>query len=306
MSSDAKQAFADNIAYQKSWGEFFASKEKVAADEQRIQRIDTAVTEAAKAGKTTETQTVQNTTTNGVYRPVTEEHIRAIMIGQIGNNKQKRAELEKNLPDYTRRLNETMQQFGINTPLKQAMFLATISQESIGMTTLVEDPSKFKSSQRPDKGRGIIQLTGDNNYKAASERFDWGKFTVQKDKNGKEIKVFISWDLINDRNLATKPDYAFPIAGWYWSENAECNKKIADSPQADLQDFREVSSLVNSGTPNGAINGWGDRLERYKDALTALNVETSDELRQNLELAIKQNAGRNLKPGEAAFMPRKK
>jgi predicted chitinase len=249
---------------------------------------------------------VQNTAGNGAYRLVTEEQVRTIMRGQIGGNKNKEAELEKNLSDYTKRLNDTMQQFGINTPLKQAMFLATISQESIGMTSLVEDPSKFKSSQRPDKGRGIIQLTGDQNYRKASEAFNWGEFTVQKDKNGKQHNVFTSWVLIDDRNLASKPDYAFPIAGWFWSVNG-CNNKISDTPRADLQDFRLVSGIVNSGgTGNGAINGWGDRLARYKEALTALNIGMSDELRQNLDLAIKQNAGRNLEPGAAAFTPRKK
>lgn len=87
---------------------------------------------------------------------VNEDQVRTIIMGQIGGNKKKAAELEKNLPDYTKRLNDAMQKFGIDTPLRQAMFLATISQESIGMSTLVEDPSKFKSSQRADKGRGII------------------------------------------------------------------------------------------------------------------------------------------------------
>lgn len=68
------------------------------------------------------------------------------------------------------------------------------------------------------KGRGIIQLTGDGNYKAANEQFDWGKFTVVKGKDGKERKVFTSWDLLDKAELAAEPDRAFPIAGWFWSE----------------------------------------------------------------------------------------
>lgn len=116
LLSQTKQAFADNIAYQKSWGELFASKEKVAADEQRIQRIDRATIEAAKAGQITETQTVQSTTNNGAYRPVTEEQVRAIMLPKVPKGKQ--AEVEKNMSDYTRRMNETMQRFKVDTPLK--------------------------------------------------------------------------------------------------------------------------------------------------------------------------------------------
>lgn len=34
----------------------------------------------------------------------------------------KQAEVEKNIPDYTRRMNETMQRFKVDTPLKQAIF----------------------------------------------------------------------------------------------------------------------------------------------------------------------------------------
>jgi len=59
LLSQTKQAFADNVAHQRSWGEFFSSKEKVAADEQRIQRIDRATSEAAKTGQTQEVQGTQ-------------------------------------------------------------------------------------------------------------------------------------------------------------------------------------------------------------------------------------------------------
>ncbi len=294
LLSQTKQAFSDNIAYQKSWGEVFALREKVAADEQRIQRIDTAVTEAAKAGQTTETQTVQNTTNNGAFHPATKEQVRAIMQAKVP--RAKKSEFEANLPDYTRRLNETMQRFGINTPAKQAAFLATVTHESTGMTEMTELPSNHASSQMKSKGRGIIQLTLDANYKAASKYFGWGKYEVKVDKSGTERKVFTQWDLLDKPELAGQPDYAFPIAGWFWSDNKPTpeskaptpNSVIGDVPRADLQDFREASALVNSGGKNGRILSWGDRLLRYRDALDALGVETSPELRQNLETAIRQ------------------
>ena len=306
--SDIKQSFSDNIENQKSWGKWFASKEKVAADEQRIKRVDTTVAEAAKARQKTETQAVQNTTNSGAYRPVTEEQVRTIMTTKISDSK--KADFEKNLPDYTQRLNETMQRFVINTPAKQAAFLATVRHESVGMTTMTEMPSNHASSRLKSKGRGIIQLTLDSNYKTASEYFGWGKYETKVDKNGKEKRVFTSWDLLDKPELAGQPDNAFPIAGWFWSDNKPTpdskaptpNSVIGNVPRADLQDFREASALVNSGRKNGDVLSWSDRLSGYNDPLNALGVEMTNELRQNLDLAIKQNAGnKRLSSNEPSF-----
>lgn len=58
--SDIKQSFSANIEYQKSWGDFFASKDKVAADQQRIQRIDTALAKALVTDARKETPTEAN------------------------------------------------------------------------------------------------------------------------------------------------------------------------------------------------------------------------------------------------------
>lgn len=286
LLSQAKQAFADNIAYQKSWGEFFSSKEKVAADEQRLQRIDRAFTEAAKTGQT---QEVQETQSNGDYNVVTEEQVKAIMLPAAP--KPKKPKLEKNIADYTQRLNDTMKKFGINTPLKQAIFLATMRHESIGLSTMTELPSAHGSSKLKSKGRGIIQLTLDSNYKAASEFFEWGKFTVQKDRNGNDKKVFTSWDLLDKPELAAQPDYAFPIAGWYWDAN-KINSVVGNALRTDLLDIRQASAIVNAGRKNGDVLGVSDRLTGYKAALETLGVPVNDELRQNLDLAIKQNQGK--------------
>lgn len=72
LLSQTKQAFADNIAQQKSWGELFSSKDKVAADEQRIQRIDRAISEAAKTGQTQEAQGTQDGTAQSEFPKVPE------------------------------------------------------------------------------------------------------------------------------------------------------------------------------------------------------------------------------------------
>lgn len=211
------------------------------------------------SSQTQQTQKAQGTQSDGSYNVVTEEQVRAIILPAAP--KAKKARLEKDIANYTQRLNDTMKKFGVNTPLKQAAFLATMSEESIGLTTMTENPSKYDSSKLRTKGRGIIQLTGDANYKAASERFEWGKFIIVKGKDGKERKVFTSWDLLNKPELAGKPDYAFPIAGWFWSEVKAgknfptANDCIGTTPDPTLKDFKDASY---------AVNGWSHK----KRALT--------------------------------------
>lgn len=179
-----------------------------------------------------------------------------------------------------------MKRFGVNTPLKQAAFLATMSEESIGLTTMTENPSKYGSSKLRTKGRGIIQLTGDDNYKAASERFEWGKFTIEKGKDGKERKVFTSWDLLDNPQLAAKPDYAFPIAVWFWSEVKAgknfptANECIGATPDPTLKDFKDASYAVN-GWSSDNPNGWKVRVENYERALRAFNLG-DEKLFQNI------------------------
>jgi hypothetical protein len=59
-----------------------------------------------------------------------------------------------------------------------------------------------------------------------------------------------------------------------------------------LLDIRQASAIVNAGRKNGDVLGISDRLTGYKAALETLGVPVSDELRQNLDLAIKQNQGK--------------
>lgn len=73
------------------------------------------------------------------YHVVTEEQVKAIILPAAP--KFKKAELEKNITDYTQRLNDTMKKFGVNPPLKQAAFLTKMSEESIELCTMTENPS---------------------------------------------------------------------------------------------------------------------------------------------------------------------
>jgi putative chitinase len=90
------------------------------------------------------------------------------------------------------------------------------------------------------KGRGYIQLTGKDNYKAFSE---WAK----------EPTILSNPDQVADDK------YAGLSAIWFWNKNGL--SKIADTDNLrDDKTLIKITSRVNGGT-----HGIADRLERFND-----------------------------------------
>ena len=86
------------------------------------------------------------------------------------------------------------------------------------------------------RGRGLIQLTGRDNYRACGEA--------------------LGADLESDPDLVSQPMYAALSAGWFWHKNHLNN--IA-------QDITAVTKKINGGT-----HGLEDRVARTQRALDAL------------------------------------
>ncbi|MDA0063010.1 glycoside hydrolase family 19 protein [Brachyspira hyodysenteriae] len=82
------------------------------------------------------------------------------------------------------------------------------------------------------RGRGIIQLTGKNNYKYYGEK--------------------LNIDLVNNPHLAKEPDTAIEIALLFWKEK-ECGL------YAKIGDVKTVTKLINGG-----YNGLDDRQKRFE------------------------------------------
>lgn len=149
-------------------------------------------------------------------------------------------------------LNRTMVEYEINTPLRQAHFLAQIAHESDRFNALEEYASGSAYEWREDlgnvqsgdgvrfKGRGLIQVTGRTNYR----------------KCGNDLGV----DLIANPKRLAEPDLACRSAGWYWD-----TQKL--NPDADRDDVLTITKVINGGT-----NGLGDRTQLLQMAKRVLRV----------------------------------
>jgi putative chitinase len=147
-----------------------------------------------------------------------------------------------------------MDEFEINTPARQAAFLAQIGHESGGLhwCTEIWGPTIAQShyegradlgnTQAGDgykfKGRGLIQTTGRANYAAT----------------GAALGV----DLIAEPLRLAEPELATRSAAWFWRAHGL-------NEMADTGDFTRITLRINGGT-----NGMADRLALYTAAQEVL------------------------------------
>lgn len=160
-------------------------------------------------------------------------------------------------------IQDTCDKFEINTPERQAGFIAQLAHES-GMFKFVKEnlnysdkallavfPKYFNAenvqayARQPEKianrvyanrmgngdeasgegfkycGRGLIQLTGKDNYKRFSDA--------------------VGVDFVSNPELVEQPEYACLSAGWFWSVNG-LNKL------ADAKDILGMTKRINGGT----------------------------------------------------------
>ena len=147
-----------------------------------------------------------------------------------------------------------MAEFDINTPARQAAFLAQIGHESGGLHWTVEiwgpTSAQLRYEGRKDlgntqpgdgykfKGRGLIQTTGRANYAAT----------------GAALGV----ELVYHPELLAEPELAARSAAWYWQSRGL-------NELADVGDFRRITLRVNGG-----LNGLADRLALWDAAKATL------------------------------------
>lgn len=172
------------------------------------------------------------------------------------------------------------EKYEINTPQRLAQFLAQVTHESAGLTTLTENlnygaeglvktfSKYFKAAEaknyerKPERianrvyanrmgngneesgegyryrGRGAIQLTGKDNYKAAT--------------------ASLGVDFVSSPDLVAKMPHALTTAGWFWNSRSL-------NALADKSDHIGVCKKINGG-----LNGLDDRIAQYNRILPKL------------------------------------
>jgi putative chitinase len=145
-----------------------------------------------------------------------------------------------------------MAEFGIDTPARQAAFLAQVGHES-GQLRYVreladgrgyENRADLGNTQSGDgprfKGRGLIQITGRANYERCS------------------LALFGDERLLQFPELLEDPTNACRSAGWFW-------KSHGLNELADAGNFLRITKVINGGT-----NGYADRSALYVKAKEVL------------------------------------
>lgn len=155
-------------------------------------------------------------------------------------------------------ITEAMAKHGIDTPWRQAAFLAQIGHESGGLQWARElwgpTPAQAKYEGRADlgntqlgdgfrfRGRGLIQITGRAGYTEASGA--------------------LGYDFLTDPDALAEPDMAAESAAWWWESHGL-------NELADAGNFVGITRRINGG-----LNGEQDRLERWQRAKRELGVES--------------------------------
>ena len=100
------------------------------------------------------------------------------------------------------------------------------------------------------RGRGLIQLTGKDNYAKATN----GMYALP-----------MGVDFVDEPNVLANPDYAAQSAAWYW----ETNGLNALADQLETSDETEVFKAITKRI-NGGYNGLEERRAIYERAKTVI------------------------------------
>jgi WD40 repeat protein/predicted chitinase len=158
---------------------------------------------------------------------------------------------EQQIANYLRYLRRAMQEFGINTPLRQAAFLAEVVYGTAGFRVLEEkgtdeylekqygyrkDLGNFQQGDGARyKGRGAFMLTGKSNYQAFGS--------------------LLGVDLVTYPEKAASPEFAFRTAALYWQRNGL-------NEIADKDDIVNVSRRIGGSTGLDQIRVFYDRAKK--------------------------------------------
>lgn len=155
---------------------------------------------------------------------------------------------------FLAQLNRAMQRYRIDSPVRQAAFLAQVGHESGQLRWVRELWGPTAAQQRYEgrkdlgntepgdgarfKGRGLIQITGRENYRRAG--------------------AALGTPLLDQPAMLEQPEWASVSAAWWWANHGL-------NELADTGDFEKITRIINGG-----LNGYADRLALWEKAKAVL------------------------------------
>lgn len=175
----------------------------------------------------------------------------------------------KNAELFLPHIISTLEQFQINTSIRQLCFLAQTGHESGGLFYTEELASGKNYEGRKDlgntysgdgvrfKGRGLIQITGRANYQALSDFFHVDFIGTPSFLGGGKNGPCCNPDQLK---------YAALSAGWFWSThklNALADTMDIKTPVEGAENWKAFIRITKK--INGGTNGLNDRVTRYNN-----------------------------------------
>jgi putative chitinase len=190
---------------------------------------------------------------------------------------------------WTPALNNAMSQFEINTPQRQAAFLAQVAEESGRLAHVKENlnyskagllktfPKYFNSSQaaayarKPERiaNRVYANRLGNGDEKSGDGWKYRGRGPIQLTgrDNYREAGTDLGLDLETHPELVEDPAVGAQVAAWFWKKNG-LNERADQARTA--KDFDRISNVVNRGSPNKPALHQKERREAWERATDAL------------------------------------
>lgn len=181
-------------------------------------------------------------------------------------------------------INAAMDRYGINTPSRQAAFLAQIGHESESLSVVVEstnytradrlfaiyphdfdsidDAAKYVKNPEACANRVYANQNG-NGPESSGDGWKFrgrGLIQITGRANYAAVGRALGINLENHPELLAQPVSAAMSAAWFWNVHG-CNAL------ADKDAFTSITKVINGGT-----NGLSDRLELWGKAKQALGI----------------------------------
>lgn len=159
---------------------------------------------------------------------------------------------------YLALVNKAMAEASINTPLRQAMFLAQVAHESDQLKYVSEVWGPTLQQRRYDPPDPLASRLGNTAVGDGYKYRGAGPFQLTGKANYKKYGAKLGLDLENHPELAHEPANGFRIAAAYWIDHGL-------NELADAGNFKEITRRINGG-----YNGLEQREHLYEVAKRVL------------------------------------